>query len=221
MINIALDGPAGSGKSTVAKIIANKLNILYLDTGATYRACALKCILSGVDVKDESAVKKIIKDIDVKVEYKKGTQVTLLDGKDVSTDIRKPEVSMLASAVSAHKVVREKMVELQREVAKSMDCVLDGRDIGSHVLPNAEFKYYITADSKIRAERRYKELIERGTPVDFEKLHEEIVQRDYNDSHREFAPLKQCDDAKLIDTSHMTVDEVVDIIIKDVTKGNK
>lgn len=221
MINIALDGPAGSGKSTVAKIIANKLNILYLDTGATYRACALKCLLSGVDVKDEKAVEKIIKDIDVKVEYKNGTQITLLDGKDVSTDIRKPEVSMLASAVSAHRAVREKMVELQREVAKSMDCVLDGRDIGSNVLPNAEFKYYITADSKIRAERRYKELIERGTPVDFEKLHEEIVQRDYNDSHREFAPLIKCDDAKLIDTSHMTADEVVDIIIRDVTKGNK
>ena len=221
MINIALDGPAGSGKSTVAKIIANKLNILYLDTGATYRACALKCLLSDVDVKDEAAVGKIIKNIDVKVEYKNGTQVTLLDGKDVSTDIRKPEVSMLASAVSAHKVVRDKMVELQREVAKSMDCVLDGRDIGSHVLPDAEFKYYITADSRIRAERRYKELIERGTPVDFDKLHEEIVQRDYNDSHREFAPLKKCDDAKLIDTSHMSVDEVVDTILKDVTKGTE
>ena len=221
MINIALDGPAGSGKSTVAKIIASKLNILYLDTGATYRACALKCLLSGVDVKDEKAVEKIIKDIDVKVEYKNGAQITLLDGKDVSTDIRKPEVSMLASAVSAHRVVREKMVELQREVAGSMDCVLDGRDIGSNVLPNAEFKYYITADSRIRAERRYKELIERGTPVDFEKLHEEIVQRDYNDSHREFAPLIKCDDAKLIDTSDMTVDEVVETILKDVLKGRK
>ena len=126
---------------------------------------------------------------------------------------------MLASAVSAHKAVREKMVDLQREVAKSMDCVLDGRDIGSNVLPNAEFKYYITADSKIRAERRYKELVERGTPVDFQKLHEEIVKRDYNDSHREFAPLKQCADAKLIDTSYMTVDEVVDTILKDVRKG--
>lgn len=219
MINIALDGPAGSGKSTVAKILANKLNILYLDTGATYRACALKCLLSGVDVNDETAVEKIIKNIDVKVEYKNGTQITLLDGNDVSTDIRKPEVSMLASAVSAHKAVREKMVDLQREVAKSMDCVLDGRDIGSNVLPNAEFKYYITADSKIRAERRYKELVERGTPVDFQKLHEEIVKRDYNDSHREFAPLKQCADAKLIDTSYMTIDEVVDTILKDVRKG--
>ncbi len=219
MLNIALDGPAGSGKSTVAKIIANKLNILYLDTGAMYRACALKCLLSGVDVKDETAVENIMRDIDVRVEYKNGSQVTLLDGKDVSTDIRKPEVSMLASAVSAHKVVREKMVDLQRAVAKGMNCVLDGRDIGSNVLPDAKYKYYITADSKVRAERRYKELVERGTPVDFDKLHEEIVRRDYNDSHREFAPLKQCDDAKLIDTSALTVDEVVQTILNDVKKG--
>lgn len=219
MLNIALDGPAGSGKSTVAKIIANKLNILYLDTGAMYRACALKCLLSGVDVKDETAVENIMRDIDVRVEYKNGSQVTLLDGKDVSTDIRKPEVSMLASAVSAHRVVREKMVDLQRAVAKGMDCVLDGRDIGSNVLPDAKYKYYITADSKVRAERRYKELVERGTPVDFDKLHEEIVRRDYNDSHREFAPLKQCDDAKLIDTSALTVDEVVQMILNDVKKG--
>lgn len=219
MLNIALDGPAGSGKSTVAKIIANKLNILYLDTGAMYRACALKCLLLGVDVKDETAVENIMRDIDVRVEYKNGSQVTLLDGEDVSTDIRKPEVSMLASAVSAHKVVREKMVDLQRAVAKGMNCVLDGRDIGSNVLPDAKYKYYITADSKVRAERRYKELVERGTPVDFDKLHEEIVRRDYNDSHREFAPLKQCDDAKLIDTSALTVDEVVQTILNDVKKG--
>lgn len=218
MLNIALDGPAGSGKSTVAKIIANKLNILYLDTGAMYRACALKCLLSGVDVKDEAAVENIMRNVDVRVEYKNGSQVTLLDGKDVSADIRKPEVSMLASAVSAHRVVREKMVDLQRKVAKGMDCVLDGRDIGSNVLPDAKYKFYITADSKVRAERRYKELAERGTPVDFDKLHEEIVQRDYNDSHREFAPLKQCDDAKLIDTSDLTIDEVVQTILNDVKK---
>lgn len=219
MINIALDGPAGSGKSTVAKKIANEFNILYLDTGAMYRACALKCLLSGVNVKDEKAVGNLMKNIDVRVEYKDGSQITLLDGKDVSKDIRLPEVSMLASDVSAHKVVREKMVELQRRVAKSMDCVLDGRDIGSYVLPDAKFKYFITADSKVRAERRYKELIERGTPVDFDKLHEEIKQRDYNDSHREFAPLKQVEDAKLIDTSDLTIEEVAGIILNDVKKS--
>lgn len=219
MINIALDGPAGSGKSTVAKKVANKLDILYLDTGAMYRACALKCLLSGVDVKDCDGVKKIMDEIDVKVEYKDGSQVTLLDGKDVSSDIRKPEISMMASAVSAHRFVREKMAEMQRNIANSMDCILDGREIGSYVLPNANFKYYITADSKVRAERRYKELHERGEKVDFNKLHEEIIQRDYNDSHREFAPLKRVADAKFIDTSDMTVDEVVGIIVNDVKEG--
>lgn len=219
MINIALDGPAGSGKSTVAKKVANKLDILYLDTGAMYRACALKCLLSGVDVKDCDGVKKIMDDIDVKVEYKDGSQVTLLDGKDVSSDIRKPEISMMASTVSAHRCVREKMAVMQRNIANSMDCILDGREIGSYVLPNANFKYYITADSKVRAERRYKELLERGEKVDFNKLHEEIIQRDYNDSHREFAPLKRVADAKFIDTSDMTVDEVVGIIVNDVKEG--
>ena len=219
MINIALDGPAGSGKSTVAKKVAKELDILYLDTGAMYRACALKCLLSGVDVKDTDGVKKIMDDIDVKVEYKDGSQVTLLDGKDVSFDIRKPEISMMASMVSAHRFVREKMAEIQRNIASSMDCILDGREIGSYVLPNANFKYYITADSKVRAERRYKELLERGEKVDFDKLHEEIIQRDYNDSHREFAPLKRVPDAKFIDTSDLTADEVVEIIVNDVRRG--
>lgn len=219
MINIALDGPAGSGKSTVAKKVAKELDILYLDTGAMYRACALKCLLSGVDVKDTDGVKKIMNGIDVKVEYKDGSQVTLLDGKDVSFDIRKPEISMMASTVSAHRFVREKMAEIQRNIASSMDCILDGREIGSYVLPNANFKYYITADSKVRAERRYKELLERGEKVDFDKLHEEIIQRDYNDSHREFAPLKRVLDAKFIDTSDLTADEVVEIIVNDVRRG--
>lgn len=216
MINIALDGPAGSGKSTVAKILSAKLNILYLDTGAMYRACGLKCLNMGVSVKDEKAVSSFIDNIDLKIEYHEGSQVTILDGKDVSKDIRKPEVSMLASDVSALKCVRLKMVDMQREIAKSMDCVLDGRDIGSFVLPNAKFKYFVTADSKVRAERRYKELVERGTPVDFEQLHNEILQRDYNDSHRDFAPLKQAEDATVIDTSNITAEEVAMIIISDV-----
>ena len=218
MINIALDGPAGSGKSTVAKILSKKLDILYLDTGAMYRACGLKCLKMGVSVKDEGAVSSFINDIDLKIEYENGTQITILDGEDVSTAIRKPEVSMLASDVSALKCVRLKLVEMQREIAKSMSCVLDGRDIGSFVLPDAKYKYFITADSKVRAERRYKELIERGTPVDFDELHEEILKRDYNDSHREFAPLKQAEDAKVIDTSNLTVDEVVGIIMADLER---
>ncbi|MBR1677231.1 MAG: (d)CMP kinase [Clostridia bacterium] len=219
MINIALDGPAGSGKSTVAKTISKKLDILYLDTGAMYRACGLKCLNEGVDVKDAENVEKVIKDIDLKIYYKDGAQVTCLDGKDVSTDIRKPEVSMLASTVSAHRSVRLKMVEMQREIASSTDCVLDGRDIGSYVLPNAKYKFYVTADSKVRAERRYKELIERGEKVDFDALHQEIIQRDYNDSHRDFAPLVQAEDAILVDTSYMTVEEVVDKIISYIKEA--
>lgn len=216
MINIALDGPAGSGKSTVAKALSKELDILYLDTGAMYRACGLKCVKMGVSVKDENAVSVFINDIDLKIDYKNGAQVTILDGEDVSTAIRRPEVSMLASDVSALKCVRLKMVEMQRKIAESLNCVLDGRDIGSFVLPNAKYKYFVTADSKVRAERRFKELIERGTPVEFDALHEEIKQRDYNDSHRDFAPLKQADDAIVVDTSNMTVEEVVNFILSDV-----
>ena len=216
MINIALDGPAGSGKSTVAKVLSKELDILYLDTGAMYRACGLKCVKMGVSVKDEQAVSAFINDINLKIEYKNGAQVTILDDEDVSTAIRRPEVSMLASDVSALKCVRLKMVEMQRKIAESLNCVLDGRDIGSFVLPNAKYKYFVTAESKVRAERRYKELIERGTPVEFDALHEEIKQRDYNDSHRDFAPLKQAEDAIVVDTSNMTVEEVVNFILSDV-----
>ena len=218
MINIALDGPAGSGKSTVAKILAKRLDVLYLDTGAMYRACALKCLKEGVDVTDTEKVDKLISDIDLKIKYEDGAQITVLDGEDVSSAIRKAEVSMLASTVSAHKSVRLKMVEKQREIASQMDCVLDGRDIGSFVLPNAKFKFYVTADGKVRAERRYKELLERGEKVDFDALYKEILQRDYNDSHREFAPLKKADDAVVIDTSYITADEVAEKIIS-VVKG--
>ena len=216
MINIALDGPAGSGKSTVAKILAEKLGILYLDTGAMYRDCALKCLNSGVDVSDEVGVKGIIDGLDLKIRYDGGAQVTLLDGKDVSKEIRRAEISMLASTVSAHKAVRMKMVEKQREIASEMDCVLDGRDIGSFVLPNAKYKFYLTADSMVRAERRYKELKERGEEVDLNALHEEIIKRDYNDSHRDFAPLVKAKDAEVIDTSYISAEEVAEIIIKKI-----
>ena len=207
--NIALDGPAGSGKSTVAKRIAKDYNILHLDTGAMYRACGLKALRLGVDPKNREAVERILPDLDVKVEYKDGTQHTILDGEDVSAAIRENAVSMAASSISAHPAVRIKMVEMQREIAKSMSCVLDGRDIGSAVLPDAKFKFYITADSKVRATRRYKELEMRGEKVDFEQLHAEIVMRDKQDSEREFAPLMCAEDAMVIDTSNMEIEEVV------------
>ncbi len=207
--NIALDGPAGSGKSTVAKILASDYNILYLDTGAMYRACGLKALRMGVDTKDGEAIEKILPTLNVKVEYKDGTQRTLLDGEDVSLAIRENAVSMAASNVSAHPCVRIKMVEMQREIAKNMSCVLDGRDIGSTVLPDAKYKFFITADSKVRATRRYKELLARGENVDFDTLHAEIVARDKQDSEREFSPLKRADDAILIDTSDMSIEQVI------------
>ncbi|MBQ9481254.1 MAG: (d)CMP kinase [Clostridia bacterium] len=218
--NVALDGPSGSGKSTAAKAVSGKLNILYLDTGAMYRATALKAIKCGVDCLDEEGVKKFIDDIDIKIEYRDGSQHTLLDGEDVSLKIRENHVSMKASDISSLKCVRLKMVELQRKIASEMSCVLDGRDIGSFVLPDAKFKFYITADADVRARRRQKELAERGQTVDFETLKKEIEQRDYNDSHREFAPLKRADDAILIDTSDMSAEEVAEKILGVIGASN-
>ncbi len=210
--NIALDGPAGSGKSTVAKALAKDYDILYLDTGAMYRACGLKALRLGIDVKDETAVKEMLQAINLKVEYQGGKQHTILDGEDVSTAIRENAVSMVASTISAHPFVREKMVEMQREIAKGTSCVLDGRDIGSVVLPNAKYKFFITADSKVRAMRRYKELLSRGETVDFDKLHAEIIARDKQDSERAFSPLIQAKDAVLIDTSDMDIESVLKAI---------
>lgn len=210
--NIALDGPAGSGKSTIAKRLAADYDILYLDTGAMYRACALKAISAGIDLKDGKAVRDLTSSLNVEVRYVDGTQHTFLDGKDVSEAIRKNEVSLAASDISAHRCVREKMVETQRKIAKSMSCVLDGRDIGSTVLPDAKFKFYVTADSTIRAKRRFLELQARGQKVDFEALHKEILLRDKQDAEREFSPLKRADDAVVVDTSEMTIDEAVSAI---------
>ncbi len=215
-LNIALDGPAGSGKSTVAKVLAKDYNVLYLDTGAMYRACALKSIRMGIDPKDGKGIEEMLKTLDVKVEYRDGKQYTLLDGEDVSSAIRENAVSMAASNVSAHPAVRVKMVEMQREIANSMSCVLDGRDIGSTVLPDAKYKFFITADSKVRAMRRYKELLARGEEVDFEKLHAEIVARDKQDTEREFSPLVCAKDAVVIDTSELDIDGVVAAIKKRI-----
>ena len=215
-LNIALDGPAGSGKSTIAKVLAKDYNILYLDTGAMYRACGLKALRLGVDTKDCKAVETMLPTLDVKVEYRDGKQHTILDGEDVSVAIRENAVSMAASNVSAHPAVRIKMVEMQREIAKKMSCVLDGRDIGSAVLPDAKFKFFVTADSEVRAIRRFKELQARGEYVDFDKLHEEIKARDKQDSEREFSPLKCAEDAIVVDTSKMDIDEVVATIKKHI-----
>ncbi len=212
-IIIALDGPSGSGKSTVAKRISQELDILYLDTGAMYRAVALKAIKLGVDTLDEKGVSEFIDNINLEIKYSEGTQYTYLDGDDVSEKIREPQVSMAASNISSLKCVRLKMVEMQRKIAENSSCVLDGRDIGSFVLPNADYKFFITASVEVRADRRYKELTLKGHKVDFDELKAEIEQRDFNDRNRDFAPLVQADDAILIDTSFMNVNQVVGKIL--------
>ena len=212
-IRIALDGPSGSGKSTIAKKLSEKLDILYLDTGAMYRACALKALSLGVDTFDEKGVSGFIDDIDLVIRYENGSQITVLDGENVSERIREPHVSMAASNISSLKCVRLKMVEMQRKIASEMSCVLDGRDIGSFVLPDADYKFYITASADVRADRRYKELTLKGHKVDFDELKKEIEQRDYNDKHRDFAPLVKAEDAIYIDTSYMNVDQVVSKVL--------
>lgn len=218
IIKIALDGPSGSGKSTIAKKLSKKLNILYLDTGAMYRATALKAISLGIDTFDENGVKTFIDDINLEIKYIDGTQHTMLDGEDVSERIREPHVSMAASNISSLKCVRLKMVEMQRKIASQMSCVLDGRDIGSYVLPDAEFKFYITASVDVRANRRFMELSLKGHKVDFNELKKEIEQRDYNDKNRDFSPLVKAKDAIEIDTSYMTVDQVIGKVLSIIEK---
>lgn len=215
-LKIALDGPSGSGKSTIAKRLSKELDILYLDTGAMYRATALKALKLNVDTFDETGVSGFINDLNLDIKYENGSQQTYLDGENVSEKIREPQVSMAASNISSLKCVRLKMVEMQRKIAESVSCVLDGRDIGSFVLPNADFKFYITASVDVRAERRYKELKEKGYNVDFNSLKNEIEERDYNDSHREFAPLVKAEDAILIDTSNMNVEQVVACVMSHI-----
>ena len=218
MLNIALVGPSGSGKSTVAKILSKKLDILYLDTGAMYRACALEAILQNADCLDENSVAKFINNIDLKIVYENGAQKTILRGEDVSQKIRQNEVSMMASNISSLPCVRLKMVEMQRKVAAGVDCVLDGRDIGTYVLPDAKYKFFMTASPETRAKRRYKELTEKGQKVEYDAILKEINQRDYNDSHRAFAPLKKADDAILLDTTDMDIDQVVAFILSKIEK---
>ncbi len=212
--NVAIDGPAGSGKSTVAKILAADYSILYLDTGAMYRACALAALENGVDVSDERAVIDLMRSVSLDVRYENGIQKTLLNGRDVSDEIRRPEISMAASTVSKHPSVRLHLVDKQREIASVNSCVLDGRDIGTYVLPDAAFKFFLTASPEVRAKRRYDELVAKGHEVDFQALKEEIIRRDEQDSRRKMAPLRRAEDAVVIDTSNMTIDEVVSFIKK-------
>lgn len=218
MLNIAIDGPSGAGKSTIAKRLASKLNILYLDTGAMYRALGLKAYKLGIDPNDEKKVESFLDTTKVEIKYIDNEQKIFLDGEDVSTAIREHFVSKYASDISKHKKVREKLVSLQREIASYGDCVLDGRDIGSFVLPNSKNKFYLTASSEVRADRRCKELTAKGEKVDYKKILADIIDRDKNDMEREFAPLVKCDDALLINSSNMEIDEVVETLIKNLKK---
>ena len=213
MINIAIDGPAGAGKSTIAKLIAKKKGYIYLDTGAMYRAIAVWCIKAGVDVNDEKAVSQILETVEMDIVYIDDVQHILVCGEDVTSKLRENNISKAASDVSKHPCVRVKMVELQRSFAKKHDVVLDGRDIGTYVLPDTPYKFFLTATPEERARRRKLDLEKTGQSADFNVILEEIKQRDYNDSHREFAPLKQADDAVFIDSSDMTIDQVADFII--------
>ncbi|MEX1307500.1 MAG: (d)CMP kinase [Eubacteriales bacterium] len=219
-LTIALDGPAGSGKSSAAKQIAQNLGILYLDTGAMYRAVGYWMLKQGIDPLDRERVESEMEAVDVLIRFVDGHQQVWVNGEDVTGKIRNPEISKAASDVSAHPVVRMAMVELQRKTSCEYDMILDGRDIGTFVLPDAKYKFFLVASCDERARRRHKELAEKGIEKPLETIKREIEQRDYNDSHRALAPLKQAEDAILIDSTSMTIDEVVDTIIKKV-KGEQ
>lgn len=212
--NIAIDGPAGAGKSTIAKDIARKLEFIYVDTGAMYRAMALYALRQKVNAEDVSGITKACNSVHVTIEYMNGEQQVILNEENVTSYLRTEEVGKMASAVAKHNDVRTKMVELQRKLAAISNVIMDGRDIGTVVLPNADLKVYLTASSKERARRRYNELKEKGVSCNIEEIEQDIINRDNQDMNREISPLRQAADAVLIDSSEMTIEEVVDAIIK-------
>lgn len=218
MINIAIDGPAGAGKSTVARAVAKKLGILYLDTGAMYRAMALKAMREGIDPNDKEQVLPLLECTEIYAKNIGGTQHTYLDGEDVSGLIRTPEISRGASDISAIPDVRIKLAQIQRNIAHTSDVVMDGREIGSYVIPECDNKFYVTASVDERARRRLLELKEKGRDngMTVEDIAKDIAERDYNDSHRAFAPLLRLPEAILIDTTDLTIDEAVNAVLKNL-----
>ena len=210
---VAIDGPAGAGKSTIAKGLASRLGAIYVDTGAMYRAIGLYVLKNNIDKNDEKAVVGALDDINVSIVFEEGQQVVMLNGENVNGLIRTEEVGMTASKISAYAMVREKMVNLQRVLAKSSDVVMDGRDIGTVVLPDANPKIYLTASSRVRAERRAAELKAKGEPADLDIIEKDIIERDYADMNREVSPLRKAEDAIEIDSSYMTIEEVQDAIL--------
>lgn len=207
--NIAIDGPAGAGKSTIAKKLAADLGYVYVDTGAMYRAMAYYFLQNGIDAKDEKAIADACPKVDVTIQYVDGEQQVILNGENVNGVIRKEEVGNMASATSVYPVVRTKLVDLQRQLAARENVIMDGRDIGTVVLPNANVKIFLTASSKVRAQRRFDELTAKGVACNIDEIEKDIIDRDYRDMHRETSPLKQADDAVLLDSSNLDIDGVV------------
>ena len=216
MINVAIDGPAGAGKSTIARAAAKELSFIYVDTGALYRAVGVYCLRKGIVTTDAESVSSILDEIKVELKFFDGVQHVYLNDDDVSTEIRLPEASMAASNVSAISSVRAFLFDLQRDIAANNNCIMDGRDIGTVVLPNAQVKIFLTADPEERAKRRYIELQEKGSSVTYEEVLEDLKIRDYNDSHREIAPLKPAEDSVLINTTGNTLEESINIIVQTI-----
>lgn len=220
-IAIAIDGPAGAGKSTISKSAAKQLGFIYIDTGALYRTVGLAASRAGVEPVEGKEVDELLSKIKVELTFnEKGEQVVLLDGEDVSGLIRTPEASMMASKISAVPAVRAFLLDLQRDMAKKNNVIMDGRDIGTVILPDAEVKIFLTASPEARAERRYKELVEKGMDVKYEDILEDVKTRDYNDMHRDIAPLKQADDAILADTTEIDLQGSIDLIVKIIKENS-
>ena len=218
-ISIAIDGPAGAGKSTIAKRLAKELGYMYVDTGAIYRTVAYFFDLWGVAPKDIDGITRYIDELNIAIEYDEdGLQHMIMNGIDVTNDIRTPEISQKASLVSAHAIVRDMLLDMQRDVAKQYDVIMDGRDIGTVVLPKATVKIFLTASAEVRAQRRTNELLAKGQKANYDKILKEIQQRDYQDTHREVAPLKMCRDSIKVDTSEMDIEQVVETIRQIIQK---
>ena len=215
-INIAIDGPAGAGKSTIAKKLAQELGYVYVDTGAMYRAMAYYFLQQGIDKTDEAAINAAVDGVDVTIRYVDGAQQVLLNGEDVTGSLRSEQVGNMASNTSVYPAVRVKLVALQQKLAQTTDVIMDGRDIGTCVLPDAQVKIYLTASVGTRAKRRYDELVEKGEKPDLAKIEADIEERDYRDMHREMSPLRQADDAVLVDSSEMNIEQVVSAILEIV-----
>lgn len=211
--NVAIDGPAGAGKSTIAKRVAKKLGFIYVDTGALYRAIALYMVMNQVDGSDAQAIESHLGEVNVSIRHENGEQQVFLNGENVTSQIRTEQVSKMASQVSVYPAVREKLRDLQLQLAKDFDVIMDGRDIGTNILPNANVKIYLTASPKIRAQRRYLELTEKEIDCNIEEIETEIIERDNRDMHREIAPLRQAEDAVLVDSSAMSLEEATNAII--------